>query len=114
MHRLPELRRREFVSLASLLELSERNTPSPMLEIWQRSALTTILNVVPPFCRMNFAMLSTMQLEMFSVDAALIWPNLSSPFTPVTPLMLTVPDDLIVKASSPTLSQRKFCRLPPL
>ena len=33
----------------TLLELSERNTPSFMFEIWQRSALTVILKVVPPF-----------------------------------------------------------------
>ena len=76
---MPELCSRLLVSLATLLELSVRKTPSLMFEIWQRSTLTVILNVVPPFWRMNFAALSTMQFEMFNVEAALICPNLSSP-----------------------------------
>src|SRR5262245_34715290 len=114
MHRVPELCRRLLVSLAVLLELSVRNTPSLMFEIWQRSALTTILKVVPPFWRRNLPMLSTTQFEMFSVEAALICANLSSPLKPETPEMFTVPEDLMVNASSPTFVQRKFCRLPPL
>ena len=52
--------------------------------------------------------------EVDRVEAALICANLSSLFKPVTPDTLTVPEDLIVNASSPTLVQRKFCRLPPL
>ena len=71
MQIVPALRKRLLVSRASLDELSVRKMPSPMLEIWQRSALTAILYVVPPFCRRNLPALSTMQLETFSVDAAL-------------------------------------------
>src|SRR5215471_17492838 len=114
MHSVPELCRRLLVSLATLLELSVRNTPSLMFEIWQRSALTVILNVVPPFWRRNLPIVSTMQFEMFSVEAALICANLSEPLKAEMPEMFTVPEDLIVNASSPTLVQRKFCRLPPL
>src|SRR5688572_13846654 len=114
MHSDPEFRSRLLVSRATLLELSVRKMPSLMFEIWQRSALTSILNVVPPFCRRNLPMLSTTQFEMFSVDAALTCANLSEPLNPETPVMLTVPEDLIVNASSPTLVQRKFSSLPPL
>ncbi len=114
MHSEPELRRRLLVSRATLLELSVRKTPSLMFEIWQRSTLTVILNVVPPFWRRNLPTLSTMQFEMLSVEAALTCANLSSLFKPVTPETFTVPEDLIVNASSPTLVQRKFVRLPPL
>src|SRR5690349_20421220 len=114
MHSEPELRSRLLVSLATLLELSERKTPSFKFDNWQRSMLTVVLNVVPPFWRMTFATLSTMRLEMLTVPAALIWPNLSSPLYPETPEMFTVPEDFTVNASPPMLVQRKFCRLPPL
>src|SRR5688572_14678121 len=114
MHSEPELRSRLFVSRATLLELSVRKMPSPMFEIWQRSTLTVILNVVSPFWRRNLPALSTMQFDTFSVDAAFTCANLSSLFTPVTPVTFTVPEDLIVNASSPTFVQRKFSRLPPL
>src|SRR5688572_10729092 len=114
MHMLPELRRRLLVRRATELELSVRKMPSRMFEIWQPSTLTEVLNVVSPVWRRNLPALSTMQFDTLSVDAALTCANLSSLFTPVTPDTLTVPEDLMVNASSPTLVQRKFCRLPPL
>src|SRR5262245_13950110 len=114
MHNEPELRSRLLVSRATLLELSVRKMPSSMFEIWQRSTLTSILNVVPPFWRRNLPALSTMQFEIVRVVTALTCANLSSLLKPDTPEMFTLPADFTVNASSPTLVQRKFCRLPPL
>src|SRR5882672_10323414 len=114
MHSDPLACRRLLVSFATLLELSVRKIPSPMFEIWQRSTLTVILNVVPPFWRRNLPMLSTMQFEIVNVVSALTCANLSSPFTPVMLEICTSPLDLTVNASSPTFVQRKLDRVPPL
>src|SRR5262245_10716221 len=114
IHTDPAACSRLFVMRAVLTELSVRKMPSFIVLMSQRSNVTLIRNVVPPFCRRALPALRMMQLLTFSVEAALIWKNLSWPSKPSMFLTVTVPEDLIVIASSPTLSHVMLSSVPPL
>jgi hypothetical protein len=83
MHVEPASWTRLLVMRAVLTELSVRKIPSSIVLRSQRSNVTSMRNVVPPFCRSALPALRMMQFDTFSVDAALIWKNLSSALNPV-------------------------------